>query len=123
MKSIFKFTSWSLFGKACIVGTNQGVTVLINIFNGVVVNMVYEYMLSESELDTIIEKFDNLKPKEFKMLFKSVQSSDNQEKVIEDFVRKYFEEIIRRRPKIEEPTPNDLIDTIIAIEQLTVSEV
>lgn len=91
--------------------------ILSRLFNGVVVNMVYEYMLSESELDTIIEKLDNLKSKEFKMLFKSVQSSDNQEKIIEDFIRKYFEEIIRRRPKIAEPTPKDLIELINEFEE------
>lgn len=38
LKSIFSFTSWSLMGQACIVGTNQGVTFLINYFCGVAVN-------------------------------------------------------------------------------------
>lgn len=38
LKSIFGFTSWSLMGQACIVGTNQGVTFLINYFCGVAVN-------------------------------------------------------------------------------------
>ena len=38
LKSIFGFTSWSLIGQACIVGTNQGVTFLINYFCGVAVN-------------------------------------------------------------------------------------
>ncbi len=91
--------------------------ILSRLFNGVVINMVYEYMLSESELDVIIEKFDNIKPKEFKMLFRRIQSSDNQEKIIEDFVRKYFEEIIRRRSKIAEPNPKDLIDFINEFEE------
>ena len=74
-------------------------------------------------MHSIITKFfysvisRNLKPKEFKMLFKSVQSSDNQEKIIEDFIRKYFEEIIRRRPKIAEPTPKDLIELINEFEE------
>ena len=38
LKEIFKFTSWSLFGQACVVGTNQGVGVLINIYHSVSVN-------------------------------------------------------------------------------------
>lgn len=38
LKSIFKFTSWSLLGQSCIVGTNQGVTLLLNYFCGVTVN-------------------------------------------------------------------------------------
>ena len=38
LKSIFKFTSWSLLGQTCIVGTNQGVMILVNYFCGVAVN-------------------------------------------------------------------------------------
>ena len=38
LRSIFSFTSWSLLGQSCIVATNQGVSVLINYFCGVVVN-------------------------------------------------------------------------------------
>lgn len=38
LKSILKFTSWSLLGQTCIVGTNQGVMILINYFCGVAVN-------------------------------------------------------------------------------------
>ena len=38
LKSIFGFTSWSLLGQSCIVGTNQGIAVLINYFCGVTVN-------------------------------------------------------------------------------------
>lgn len=38
LKDIFSFTGWSLFGQAAVVATNQGVSVLINIFTSVVVN-------------------------------------------------------------------------------------
>lgn len=38
LKEIFGFTSWSLAGQAAVVGTNQGVSVLINIYNSVVIN-------------------------------------------------------------------------------------
>lgn len=38
LKSIFKFTSWSILGQSCIVSTNQGVTLLLNYFYGVTVN-------------------------------------------------------------------------------------
>jgi O-antigen/teichoic acid export membrane protein len=38
LKSIFSFTSWSLLGQASIVGTNQGVTLLVNYFYNVAVN-------------------------------------------------------------------------------------
>lgn len=38
LKEIFKFTSWSLLGQAAVVGTNQGVNVLVNIYHSVAVN-------------------------------------------------------------------------------------
>ena len=84
--------------------------ILSRMFNAVVANMIYEYMLSESEINVLLEKFDKIKPSEFKKLFKSVMATKNQEKKMEDFIRHYFEEIIRRRPKIAEPKPEDLIN-------------
>lgn len=84
--------------------------ILSRLYNAVVVNLIYEYMLSESEIDVLIEKFDNIKPKEFKELFAKVQASDKQEPLIDKFVRHYFEEIIRRRPRLSEPKPEEFID-------------
>lgn len=37
-KEIFQFTSWSLLGQLAVVGTNQGVNILINIFFTVAIN-------------------------------------------------------------------------------------
>ena len=37
-KGLFSYTGWALFGTATYVGTNQGVTMLVNYFNGVIVN-------------------------------------------------------------------------------------
>lgn len=37
-RKVFAFTGWSLFGQAAVVATNQGVSVLINIFHSVLAN-------------------------------------------------------------------------------------
>lgn len=37
-RSIFSFSGWSLLGSAAVIGTNQGVNILLNIFWGVTVN-------------------------------------------------------------------------------------
>lgn len=84
--------------------------ILARLYNAVVINLIYEYMLSESEINVLVEKFDGIKAKEFKNLFASVQAADKQEKVIDDFVRHYFEEIIRRRPRLPEPKPEEFVD-------------
>ena len=83
--------------------------ILARMFNAVVLNLVYEYMLQENEIDTLIEKLNSLKPKEFKNLFKDLISAKYQEKKIDSFVRPYFEEIIRSRPAIAEPSVDDII--------------
>lgn len=38
LKEIFRFMSWSLLGQAAVVGTNQGVSMLINVYFNVAVN-------------------------------------------------------------------------------------
>lgn len=38
LKNIFSFTGWSLFGQGAVVASNQGVSVLINVYYGVIVN-------------------------------------------------------------------------------------
>lgn len=42
--------------------------ILSRLYNAVVVNLIYEYMLLESEIDVLVEKFDSIKPKEFCVL-------------------------------------------------------
>lgn len=84
--------------------------ILSRLFNGVVINLIYEYMLSESEMDTLIEKLNDIKPKEFKKLFSSVIEAKEQEKEIDNFIRHYYEEIIRTRSRLPEPKPEDFVE-------------
>lgn len=37
-KGLFSYMGWALFGTAANVGTNQGVTMLVNYYNGVIIN-------------------------------------------------------------------------------------
>jgi len=83
--------------------------IISRLFNGVVLNLIYEYMLSETETKVLLEKLDAVPPREMKKMVRKVMASNEQEKVIDDFIRKYFEEIIRSRPKIAEPSPEDLV--------------
>ncbi len=38
LKEIFQFMSWSVLGQAAVVGTNQGVSLLVNVYHNVAVN-------------------------------------------------------------------------------------
>lgn len=106
-----------LFGGAIIKALGDAVreddsVILSRMFNGVAVNLIYEYMLQQSEINELIEKFDNIKSKEFIKLFKSIHNAQNQEKIIEDFIRHYYESIIHNRVKVNEPTPKELVELI-----------
>jgi hypothetical protein len=93
--------------------------ILSRMFNAAVLSMVYEYLFNEAELNAVIEKLNGIRTREFKKLFAAVHASENQEKVINDFIRHYFEEVIRRRPQIEAPTMDDIIETISEFEVAT----
>ncbi len=86
--------------------------ILSRLFNAVVTNLIYEYMLSESEINVVIEKFNAIGSRKFNKLFKDVMAADHQEKVIEKYIRHYYEEVVRSRPKVAEPTPADLVDFV-----------
>lgn len=89
--------------------------ILSRLFNAVVTNLIYEYMLSESEINVVIEKFNAIGSRKFNKLFKDVMAADHQEKVIEKYIRHYYEEVVRSRPKVAEPTPADLVDFVAGL--------
>ena len=84
--------------------------IISRMYNSIVINLIIEYMLSEKEVDQLIEAFNKITPKEYKNLFASVQSSPNQEKVIIEYIRHFFDEIVAQRPQIDEPTPEDYVN-------------
>lgn len=83
--------------------------ILSRLFNAVVENLIYEYMLSESEINELIKELNTITAKEFKELFTVVMAIRKQEKIIEDYLRHYFEKIIRKRPVLPAPKPEDII--------------
>ena len=92
--------------------------IMSRLFNAVITNLIYEYMLSENEINLLIEQLDTIKPKEFRKLFAYVIAANEQEKVIEDFIRHYFEEIICRRSRLSEPKPEDIVEFFKQFEDL-----
>ena len=53
-KGLFSYTGWALFGTATYVGTNQGVTMLINYYNGVIINAA---MGISNQIVTVVSQF------------------------------------------------------------------
>ncbi len=54
LKEIFSYMGWSLVGQGSVVLTNQGVNMLINVFNGVVVNAA---MGISNSITNVVNKF------------------------------------------------------------------
>ena len=96
--------------------------ILSRMFNGVVVNLIFEYMLQQNEIDELIEKLNAIKPNEFKKLFRRVMAAKEQEKEIESFIRHYYEEIVRKRPMISEPTTEEISNIIQEYENMDSSK-
>ena len=82
--------------------------ILSRMFNGILLNLIYEYMLQDSEVKALIEKLNSIKKKDFKGFFRRLLKSEKQEEEINRFVRHYFEEIIRKRPHIAAPTEEEI---------------
>lgn len=53
-KGLFSYMGWALFGTATHVGTNQGVTMLINYYNGVIINAA---MGVSNQIVSIVSQF------------------------------------------------------------------
>ncbi len=92
--------------------------IILRLFNSVITNMAYGYMLSANECKELEETLNTIEKRKIKNLVKNIQSSKEQEKEIEDFVRNYFENIVKRRPKIAEPEPKDLIDLFESFQKV-----
>ena len=82
--------------------------IMSRMFNGIMLNMIYDYLLSEDELDKVIEKLNAIKPRLFQKLFKTVHASGLQEKAISDFLSPHFEAVIGERVFVSMPAADDI---------------
>lgn len=62
-------------------------------FNAYLSCMICEYLMDEARTDLLIHKLDSIDKKEFKSLMEATWKAKEQEKVIRDFLEKYFEDI------------------------------
>ena len=48
-------------------------------------------------------------------MFKNVIASTEQEKTLEEFVRPYFDKVVKKRPVVNEPTPEELVSFLVEL--------
>ncbi|MFT4185627.1 MAG: hypothetical protein QM613_00105, partial [Micrococcaceae bacterium] len=78
--------------------------ILTRMYNAVVLNLIYEYMFTETEIDKLLTCFNKIKSKEYNRMFQGLLAAENQEDFVTDFVRPHFEEIAENRTKVSEPS-------------------
>lgn len=106
-----------------VVGVAVGVTVDVlceddvvrysRLFNAYLSHYVNEYMLMESEIDSLLKEIGKVDSKQFKKFFEKLNASKNQEKTIGEFLIPYFENIVNKREKFA-LSDEQIIDLVYA---------
>ncbi len=82
------------------------------LFNAYVSYMIGEYLLDETEIDCLIARLDEIKPKEFKELFENLEKADEQECLVRDFLNPHFEAVIAQRTQFMLPSPDCIVEAL-----------
>ena len=88
------------------------VETLGRLFNAYVSLMIGEYLLDEVEIDCLISRLNEIKQKEFKTLFESLEKSSEQECVVREFLNPHFEAVVAERTRFLLPTPECVIEAM-----------
>lgn len=72
----------------------------------------HQYLLDEVEIDCLISRLNEIKQKEFKTLFESLEKSSEQECVVREFLNPHFEAVVAERTRFLLPTPECVIEAM-----------
>lgn len=78
------------------------------LFNAIVSCMISEYMLDNTEIDSLVASLNNISQKEFKMLFETIEQSERQEEIIQNFLEPHFDAIMQERERFSLPSNEEL---------------
>lgn len=88
------------------------VETLGRLFNAYVSCLIGEYLLDEAEIDCLISRLNEIKQKEFKLLFENLEKANEQECVVRDFLNPHFEAVITQRTQFMLPSPDCIIEAM-----------
>jgi hypothetical protein len=86
--------------------------IMSRLFDGVIINLMYEYMLQQEEIDMLLEKLGHVKQDAFKKLFMDTIAAENQEIAMADFVEPFFVDVVKQRPLVSAPSANDIAEML-----------
>ena len=88
------------------------VETLGRLFNAYVSCLISEYLLDEAEIDCLISRLNEIKQKEFKLLFENLEKANEQEYIVRDFLNPHFEAVITQRTQFILPSPDCIIEAM-----------
>ena len=91
--------------------------IMQRMYISIVINMVYDYMLDETEQKLLSSQLDTIDKNEFKKYSKQLFASNEQEKMIINFTKQYFDNVVSKREKIPEPSSDDIVELLAEMQQ------
>ena len=85
------------------------------LFNAYVSCMISEYLLDETEIDTLVAMVGAVDKKEFKKLFESIAQSAEQEETIRTFLLPMFDDVVSKRPEFLLPSAETIVDAMVVL--------
>ena len=79
--------------------------------------MVNEYLLNDNEIQGFVESMNQVSQKEFKELFGNIQTNNEQESVIRDFLEPKLDEIVMNREQFSLPSDEEMDRAFSEIEK------
>ena len=77
--------------------------------------MISEYLLDETEIDTLVAMVGAVDKKEFKKLFESIAQSAEQEETIRAFLLPMFDDVVSKRPEFLLPSAETIVDAMVVL--------
>ena len=87
------------------------------LFNAVTSCVVNEYLLNDNEIQGFVESMNQVSQKEFKELFGNIQTNNEQESVIRDFLEPKLDEIVMNREQFSLPSDEEMDRAFSEIEK------
>ena len=87
------------------------------LFNAVTSCVVNEYLLNDNEIQGFVESMNQVSQKEFKELFGNIQTNNDQDSVIRDFLEPKLDEIVMNREQFSLPSDEEMDRAFSEIEK------
>lgn len=82
------------------------------LFNAIVSCLAVEYMLSESEIDALVKKLNEIPQDDLKVVFEDAMGADQQEEALRAFLSPIFDEIVAKRLRFVLPSYEEIFKVL-----------